>query len=211
MPIVFSLIADSENNNLGAHPANNKVMTDTIITKILPKLPQDNHKRTLTQKDLEFHYKYSGNYVYFCVAEGGYSKRICWAFIDDLETKFLQMRSPSPSQIKKLIKERVQFFNDPNNDKIIKLQNKLDDVKDVMIDNIEKILERGDKLDNLQQATDDIADSANDFRRGTGKIKRNMCCNYIILIVVLIFIILAIIIIAVFIGCGFPSFSRCGG
>jgi hypothetical protein len=53
MPIVFSLIADSENNNLGAHPANNKVMTDTIITKILPKLPQDNHKRTLTQKEYD--------------------------------------------------------------------------------------------------------------------------------------------------------------
>lgn len=53
MVIVFALIADSDNNNLGAHPANNKVMTDTIITKILPKLPQDNHKRTLTQKEYD--------------------------------------------------------------------------------------------------------------------------------------------------------------
>ncbi|KAL0484076.1 vesicle-associated membrane protein [Acrasis kona] len=201
MPIVFSLIADSENNNLGAHPANNKVMTDTIIAKILPKLPQDNHKRTLTQKD--------GNYVYFCVAEGGYSKRICWAFIDDLETKFLQMRSPSQGQVKKLIKDRVVFFNDPANDKIIKLQNKMDDLKGVMVDNFDKILDRGDKLEMLQQSTDDIVDGSIEFRRNTGKVKRNMCCNYIILVLVLIFIILAIIVIAVLAGCGFPTFHRC--
>ncbi len=77
------------------------------MEKIIPKLPRSNHKRTLQQKDLEFHYKYSGNYVYFCVAKAGTAKRVCWAFVEDLETEFLKLRNPTPSKVKQVIKERM--------------------------------------------------------------------------------------------------------
>ena len=40
-----------------------------------------------------------------------------------------------------------------------------------MIDNIDKVLERGDTLDRLIDATEDLSVSADEFRRGSKKLK----------------------------------------
>lgn len=86
------------------------------------------------------------------------------------------------------------------------MKNKVEDVKDVMIDNIEKILDRGEKLDHLTQTTDDIVDQAQQFSRGTRKLKNNMWARYIILIIILIFVIVAIILVIILI----VIFAVCG-
>jgi hypothetical protein len=152
MSIQLGLVASMLDRTLvGQYPTNNKVVTETIIGKIVPKLPTNNHKRTLTQGDNEFHYKVSGNYVYFCVASKTAAKRVVWAFLDDLENYVMKQGNKS---LKNVIKDRLAYFNDSSNDKIHALQTKIDDVKDVMIDNIDKILERGDKLDTLVSSTD---------------------------------------------------------
>jgi subtilase family serine protease len=57
----------------------------------------------------------------------------------------------------------------------------------------------------------DLADGAKQFRTGTRKVKNRMCFKYIIIVIALILVILAVIVIAILIGCGFPTFSRCGG
>lgn len=59
-----------------------------------------------------------------------------------------------------------------------------------MIDNIDKILDRGEKLDNLVAATEDMSDTANDFRRKAKKVKTAMCLRHCQLIMLLVFIIL---------------------
>jgi vesicle-associated membrane protein 7 len=152
---------------------------------------------------MELHYKFEGNYVYFCVASAGFTKRTCWAFIEDIQEKFLKLNNASSSTVKKLIKDRMAFFNDPKNDKITEINDKLDNIKDVMIDNIDKILDRGDKLENLQQATDDLAEAGNDFRRGAAKVKRAMCTRWVILTIILIVIVLfVILVLALALGLG---------
>lgn len=193
---------------VGQYPTSNSLrqLSDTIVQKIVPKLPSNNHKRTLTQGDNEFHYKVSGNYVYFCVAQKNATKRVCWAFIDDMENYVMRN---GPKKLKNSIKERLEYFNDPSNDKINQLQNKIDDVKDVMIDNIDKILERGEKLETLVESTDQLADGAKQFKQGARKVKNRMCFKYIMIVIALILVILAVIVIAILIGCGFPTFHRC--
>lgn len=150
MTIICGLIAQgSERVGEYVGSSSAKKIGDVIVQKILPKLPASNHKKTLTQKEyvvpkkictninsMEFHYKVSGQYVYFCVAKAGYPKRVCWAFVDDMETEFLKLKTPSASKVKTLIQDKMTFYNDPNNDKISRLKNKVEDVKDVMIDNI---------------------------------------------------------------------------
>lgn len=209
MSLQLGLVASMTDRQLvGQYPTSGstKALSDIIIQKIVPKLPSNNHKRTLTQGENEFHYKVSGNYVYFCVAHKSATKRVVWAFVDDMENYVMKNGARS---LKNSIKDKLAHFNDPSNDKINQLQTKIDDVKDVMIDNIDKILERGEKLETLVESTDQLADGAKQFRSGTRKVKNRMCFKYIIIVVALILVILAVIVIAIFIGCGFPSFHRC--
>lgn len=108
-----------------------------------------------------------------------------------------------------MLKKAVTKWNDPNSDQITVLNEKIDEVKGVMIENIDKLIDRGEKLEKLVDDTDKIAEDANTFKNTAKKVKNRMLFRLIFLIVLLIFVVLGIIVAAVFIGCGFPTFDRC--
>ena len=51
----------------------------------------------------------------------------------------------------------MKFYNDPASDKLRELQKNVKDVKEIMIENIDKILERGEKIDILVEKTETMA------------------------------------------------------
>ena len=148
----------------------------------------------------------SGEHVFICIAKSEAQKRVCWAFIDDMENYVLQNGT---RDLRSFIRDKLEYYNNPNNDKINSLKRKIDDVKDVMIDNIDKLLERGEELDSLLQKTNDLADDSYIYRGRSRKLKNQMLMRYLIIAAALILIIIAILIIVVFIACGFPTFYRC--
>ncbi|KAJ1607954.1 synaptobrevin/VAMP-like protein [Cryptosporidium canis] len=72
--------------------------------------------------------------------------------------------------------EIFKKYQDPlNNDKIFKVQKDLDEVRDVMLKNIEDLLHRGETLDTLMQKSSDLSAASYQFYR-TAK-KNNQCCQ----------------------------------
>ncbi|KAH7649223.1 hypothetical protein FG379_001580 [Cryptosporidium bovis] len=72
--------------------------------------------------------------------------------------------------------EIFKKYQDPmNNDKIFKVQKDLDEVRDVMLKNIEDLLHRGENLDTLMQKSSDLSAASYQFYR-TAK-KNNQCCQ----------------------------------
>jgi len=60
------------------------------------------------------------------------------------------------------------------NPKTAAIQAQIDDTVDIMKSNINKVAERGERLDDLQDKTDTLAVSAQGFRRGANKVRKNM-------------------------------------
>ncbi|KAJ9115809.1 hypothetical protein QFC22_004950 [Naganishia vaughanmartiniae] len=54
------------------------------------------------------------------------------------------------------------------------LQEEIDTTVGVMRDNITKMTERGERLDHLQDKTDGLAESAQGFRRGANRVRKQM-------------------------------------
>uniref|UniRef100_A0A0D6R8U7 V-SNARE coiled-coil homology domain-containing protein n=1 Tax=Araucaria cunninghamii TaxID=56994 RepID=A0A0D6R8U7_ARACU len=54
------------------------------------------------------------------------------------------------------------------------LQQQIDDTVGVMRDNINKVSQRGEHLDSLQDKTDNLAVSAQGFRRGANRVRKQM-------------------------------------
>ncbi|KAF5391058.1 hypothetical protein D9757_003982 [Collybiopsis confluens] len=54
------------------------------------------------------------------------------------------------------------------------IQAQIDDTVEIMRDNISKVAERGERLDSLQDKTDNLAVSAQGFRRGANRVRKNM-------------------------------------
>ncbi|KAJ7472372.1 synaptobrevin-domain-containing protein [Mycena galericulata] len=54
------------------------------------------------------------------------------------------------------------------------IQAQIDDTVGIMRENITKVAERGERLDSLQDKTDNLAVSAQGFRRGANRVRKNM-------------------------------------
>jgi vesicle-associated membrane protein 4 len=56
----------------------------------------------------------------------------------------------------------------------VNCQQQIDDTVGVMKDNINKVSQRGERLDTLQDKTDNLAVSAQGFRRGANRVRKQM-------------------------------------
>ncbi|VDB87673.1 Bgt-1485 [Blumeria graminis f. sp. tritici] len=62
----------------------------------------------------------------------------------------------------------------PGNQRTAALQAQIDDTVGVMRENINKVSQRGERLDSLQDKTDNLAVSAQGFRRGANRVRKQM-------------------------------------
>ncbi|GAA5858044.1 hypothetical protein JCM8547_006676 [Rhodosporidiobolus lusitaniae] len=60
------------------------------------------------------------------------------------------------------------------NSKTAQIQQQIDDTVGIMRENITKVAERGERLDALQDKTDNLAQSAQGFRRGANRVRKKM-------------------------------------
>ncbi|KAM8828310.1 vesicle-associated membrane protein 8 isoform 2-T2 [Spinachia spinachia] len=82
--------------------------------------------------------------------------------------------------------------------KLDQVQNQVNEVKVILKDNISKVLERGERLDDLIGKTDDLQASADSFQKTSTRVARkywwkNVKMMIIIGVVVLIIVILIIL------------------
>ncbi|ONH65776.1 Synaptobrevin 2 [Cyberlindnera fabianii] len=88
-----------------------------------------------------------------------------------------------------------------SNSKTAALQS-IDDTVDVMRDNINKVMERGERLDSIEDKADNLAVSAQGFRRGANRVRKQMWlkdmkmrfCLVALVIIVLIVIIVPLVV-----------------
>jgi len=62
----------------------------------------------------------------------------------------------------------------PGSQRTAALQAQIDDTVGVMRENINKVSQRGERLDSLQDKTDNLAESAMGFRRGANRVRKQM-------------------------------------
>ncbi|KAH7817660.1 synaptobrevin YKT6 [Monocercomonoides exilis] len=73
-----------------------------------------------------------------------------------------------------LTSEIKRLQNPAEADKILRLQREIDAVKAVMVENIDKVLERGEKIDDLVERSAALNDSSKQFYKRAKKL--NGCC-----------------------------------
>ena len=71
--------------------------------------------------------------------------------------------------------EDLKTFQDPKADKLQAIQVHLDEIKDIMHQNIDMVLERGESLDSLMEKSNDLSDSSKQFYKRAKQ--TNGCCR----------------------------------
>jgi vesicle-associated membrane protein 7 len=75
-----------------------------------------------------------------------------------------------------LAKQMDHYSSSGDVDKIERVKADMDDVKNVMVDNIEKVLKRGEKIELLVDKTDNLNQQSIRFKKHSSQLKTAMWC-----------------------------------
>lgn len=78
-------------------------------------------------------------------------------------------------QNKQLESSSTSFIDHSNHEKILYVTSKLENVKTIMVDNIELALENTTQLDKIYDQTDELLQQAGVFRDNSRKLKKSLC------------------------------------
>lgn len=189
----------------------------TITRVLLAKIPDQDGKMSYVYDQHVFHYIVEDKIIYLCMCDDMSKRRIPFAFLEDIKQRFRATYGEKVhnaiafsmnEDFGRILQKQIDFYNGPSADTFAQVNNKLDDVKNVMVQNIEMVLERGEKLELLVDKTDKLQNQAFKFEKSSKKLKNAMFWKRVKLYALFIFIILLIIWIITAVACDI-DYSKC--
>ncbi|KAJ1970559.1 hypothetical protein H4R35_005793 [Dimargaris xerosporica] len=219
MPILIALVARGP-IVLAEHATETGGFTN-VTQAILEKIPPNNSKLTYVYDRYLFHYICQDGIVYMCMADDQFGRRIPFTFLEEIKQQFCAAYSDEQIETalaygmnefsRTLAQQMDRFSKHANTDRIRQVQGEIAQVKDVMVENIERVLERGERIEVLVDKTDHLNNAAFAFRKRSTALKRSMWWKNTRLMAMLVVALLSLVYIMVSMACGFPGWGRCLG
>ncbi|KAG2289252.1 hypothetical protein Bca52824_048856 [Brassica carinata] len=173
----------------------------SIAAQCLQKLPSSNNKFTYNCDGHTFNYLVENGFTYCVVAVDSAGRQIPMAFLERVKEDF-NKRYGGGRQSK--LKEHMQYCMDHPDEisKLAKVKAQVSEVKGVMMENIEKVLDRGEKIELLVDKTENLRSQAQDFRTQGTQMRRKMWFQNMKIKLIVLAIIIALILIIVLSVCG---------
>uniref|UniRef100_A0A7N0R8D4 Uncharacterized protein n=1 Tax=Kalanchoe fedtschenkoi TaxID=63787 RepID=A0A7N0R8D4_KALFE len=175
-----------------------------IAKQLLDKLPgnEDSHV-SYSQDRFIFHVKRTDGLTVLCMADDNAGRRIPFAFLEDIHQKFVRTYGRAvhsalaygmQDEFSRVLGQQMEYYsNDPNADRINRLKGEMSQVRNVMIENIDKVLERGDRLELLVDKTSNMQGNTIRFRKQARRFRSTMWWRNVKLTIALIFLILVVV------------------
>ncbi|XP_066992828.1 vesicle-associated membrane protein 7 [Anabrus simplex] len=192
--ILFACIHYND-NTLVSHQIDTDNFTDTIqyflqyaLTEQLREGPK-NKKLSFPIDRLQIHMLIDNDsWTYTCITPEKGSQLLAFNFLESVKSKFYEIpsllsRSPTAAQNEfdrdfgPILASFMHEFNSGRGDKMSLLQSQVEDVKQVMLENVEKIIDRGEKLEDLLSKTEDLEAHGSGFRQLTREVHARAKCK----------------------------------
>lgn len=187
-----------------------------IAAQCLQRLPSSNNRYTYACDHHTFNFLLHDGYVYCVVSKESVPKNVTLALLERVKDDFKKRYGGGKAdtaiakslnkEFGPVIKEHMQytFEHADEIEKILKVKAQISEVKNIMFENIEKTIDRGEKLNELAEKTNDLHSQAQDFRKQGTKIRKKLWIkNMKLKLVVLGILLLLVLIIWVSICQGF--------
>ncbi|XP_020237209.1 vesicle-associated membrane protein 711 [Cajanus cajan] len=196
----------------------------SVAKQILSKINQgsdnnDDSNVSFSHDRYVFHVKRTDGLTVLCMADDAFGRMVPFAFLEDIHKKFVKtygraiLSAPAYAmndEFSRVLNQQMDYYsNDPNADRLNRLKGEMTQVRTVMIDNIEKVLERGGRLEMLVEKTSAMNSNSIRFKRQSRRYKNNMWWSNVRLMVALIITSVVVIYIILAFICHGPLLTSC--
>ncbi|CAH1794407.1 unnamed protein product [Owenia fusiformis] len=188
---------------------------ESVASDMLRNIPtRSDTKTTYTSDNYLFHCIIENGLIYMCAADPNFGKRQPYGYLTEIKRRFqggslgeraqFALENELNRDFAQVMASNMEKFSNASGggDAVSTLQKQVDDVKGVMTQNIEKVLDRGERLDDLLDKTTDLEANSATFRKTARRVHRKMwCANMkmnICIAVIAIIVILVITLIILF-------------
>ncbi|AEC07690.1 putative Longin domain-containing protein [Arabidopsis thaliana] len=218
MSILYALVA--RGTVVLAELSTTSTNASTIAKQILEKIPGNGDSHVSYSQDrYVFHVKRTDGLTVLCMADEDAGRRIPFSFLEDIHQRFVRTYGRAihsaqayamNDEFSRVLNQQIEYYsNDPNADTISRIKGEMNQVRDVMIENIDNILDRGERLELLVDKTANMQGNTFRFRKQTRRFNNTVWWRNCKLTLLLILVLLVIIYIGVAFACHGPTLPSC--
>eukprot|EP00485_Elphidium_margaritaceum_P013256 CAMPEP_0202687326 /NCGR_PEP_ID=MMETSP1385-20130828/3015_1 /ASSEMBLY_ACC=CAM_ASM_000861 /TAXON_ID=933848 /ORGANISM="Elphidium margaritaceum" /LENGTH=232 /DNA_ID=CAMNT_0049342095 /DNA_START=41 /DNA_END=739 /DNA_ORIENTATION=+ len=222
--IIYALI--SRGSDVLAEHTERTGNFETVTRQLLKRIPPENKMMSYVypKEKYVFHYIVNDGITYLCMADEGFGRTIPFRFLDDLKNKFKSTFGERAKtaiayafnpDFQGVIRRTMEAANDPRNTTYRSSDNKISDInreiestKTTVLESIEKVLDRGEKIELLVHKSDALDDQARKFNRQSKKLKNRMLWKNIKMSLILALVVIIVIYFILAMSCGWKV--QCG-
>jgi vesicle-associated membrane protein 7 len=169
------------------------------VLKSIPRKKAD--KGSYTFNDLTYNVVYdSTGQSLVSVTDELYNRVRAFQFLEDAKKKYAQVNR-QPAAFLPELRALADYYSDPAMDKLQTLKEGINQVKGAMVENVDKVLERGEKIDTVLERADELEEKAKIFQKRSAELKRRMLCRRIMMMMCCLLVVLLIVFIIVLFVC----------
>ncbi|KAI3737938.1 hypothetical protein L2E82_27955 [Cichorium intybus] len=218
MTILYTLVA--RGSVVLAEFSNSQTNVSTIARQVLEKIPGNNDTNVSYSQDRYiFHVKRTDGLTVLCMADDVAGRRVPFTFLEDIHQRFVRTYGRTVlsaqaygmnDEFSRVLNQQMEYYsNDPNADRINRIKGEMSQVRTVMIQNIDKVLERGDRLELLVDKTATMQSNTIRFKKQSRKFRNSIWWRNVKLMFALIFLLLVVVYVMVAFACHGLTLPTC--
>uniref|UniRef100_A0A6B2LIR9 V-SNARE coiled-coil homology domain-containing protein n=1 Tax=Arcella intermedia TaxID=1963864 RepID=A0A6B2LIR9_9EUKA len=154
-----------------------------VATKIIDSLPRNREGRNTYLFDgYNYHCMVQKGVVFLVSSKPEFGVRVPFGFLDDISLLWFERYANEPettaafsrSEFGRTLKQKMEFYSSTAADKLKSINAQLEIVKAQMKENLEKVMERGDSIQNIVDKTESLQTDSFQFRSSATTLKKKM-------------------------------------
>ncbi|KAK4024899.1 vesicle-associated membrane protein 7 isoform X2 [Daphnia magna] len=218
MPLLYSVV--SRGTTVLARYANNCTGNFSEITEqVLAQIGIDDSKMTYSHGSYLFHYILQNRIIYLCISDDEFERSRAFLFLNEIKKKFTytfgaHAYSALPyamnMEFSKTLAGLMKHFSESRDiDTVSQVQGDLDDLKNIMVKNIDSLAARGERLELLVNKTESLSASSVTFRKSSRNLAKSLFWKNIKIATITLTAILVVVYFVVSIACGGLDWHSC--
>ncbi|KAL0928851.1 hypothetical protein M5K25_000776 [Dendrobium thyrsiflorum] len=194
--------------------------TGAIARRILERLPPESDSRSCFSQDRYiFHVLKADGLIFLCMANDTFGRRIPFAYLEDIHMRFMKnygrvahsaLAYAMNDEFARVLHHQMEYFSSNQTaDTLNRLRGEVSEIHTVMVDNIEKIMDRGDRIALLVDKTATMQDSAFHFKKQSRRLRQALWMKNAKLLALLTLVIVLLLYIIIAACCGGITLPSC--
>ena len=219
MPILFAIVA--RQNSVLARYASCVGNFQEVVDQILPKVSSQNAKLTYAHSTFLFHYISEDGITYLCITDDDFERSRAFLYLNEIKRRFqdtygVSAQTAQPfamnSDFSRVLANQMKHFSEAKDlDSISRVQGEIDELKNIMVENIENLSERGERLDLLVDKAENLNEGSVTFRTQSRTLARQMYWKNIKMYVIIGIVGIVVLYLIISAFCGGLGWQTCVG